>query len=124
MEQRTEPGAEVITIISEPGALTFATRKEWQQLPEVCLDELYQHEIVSAFCFFPNVYFLLRNHNPGDHLKDNGRLFRLVKISYENRNQVFNIMNLSRTEAAQLICALNPGRRSGRTWDIRTAGRS
>ena len=49
MEQRTEPGAEVITIIAEPGALTFATRKEWHELPEMCLDELQQHEIVMPF---------------------------------------------------------------------------
>lgn len=104
MEQRTEPGADVITIIAEPGALTFATRKEWRELPEMCLDELQQHEIVMPFYVFPNVFLLLRNHNPGDHLKDDGRLFRLVKISAnEDGNQVFSIMNLSRAEAAQLM---------------------
>ena len=104
MLHREQPGAEVITVIAEPGALTFATRKEWQELPEMCLDEIIQHEIVAVFRVFPNVFLLLRNHNPGDFMNDNGRLFRLVRISVnENGNQVFDIMNLSKAEAAQLM---------------------
>ena len=34
MEHMIETGENIVTVIAEPGALTFATRKEWQELPE------------------------------------------------------------------------------------------
>lgn len=102
MEKKTEPVAEVITIIQEPGALTFATRKEWQQLPEVCLGELVQHETALVFYGATSVFFLLKNINPADFLMDHNS-YKLVKITMdEDGKQIFYVMNLSRAEGEQL----------------------
>lgn len=104
MEHKAETSTDIISIVSEPGALVFATRKEWRELPEVCLDELQQHETVNLFYGKNCVFFLMRNHNPGEFFKD-GLAFRLVKITVaeETGKQIIFIMNLSRAEAAQLM---------------------
>ena len=56
MEHNIETGADVVTVIAEPGALTFATRKEWESLPELSLDELYggyDNLLIAAAKDFP-----------------------------------------------------------------------
>ena len=104
MLHREQPGAEVITIISEPGALTFATRKEWQELPEIFLGEITHHETVMVFYGTSSIFILLRNLDVTEWLKDDYIAFRLVKISIdEDEKQRFYIMNLSKAEGAQLI---------------------
>ena len=105
MEHKTETNTDIISIVSEPGALVFATRKEWRELPEVCLDELLHHEAVNVFKGTASVFFLMRNNSPDGIFKDDGNAFRLVKIAVdeETGKQILFIMNLSRAEALQLM---------------------
>ena len=104
MEHRTEPGADVFTIVAEPGALTFATRKEWHELPEMCLGEITHHETAMVFYGTSSVFFLLRNMDVTDCLKDYYIHFRLIKISIdENEKQRFYVMSLTQDEAKQLV---------------------
>lgn len=105
MQDKTKTSADVLTIISEPGSLTFATRKEWQELPEICLDELSRHETMLVFMWDADIYFLFHNTTPLDYLKETCVAFRLVRISVdrENAKQQFYTMNLSRAEAAQIM---------------------
>ena len=104
MEHKAETTTDIISIVSEPGALNFCTRKEWRELPEVCLDDLLHHETVNLFYGTNCVFFLMRNHNPGEFLKE-GLAFRLVKITVDEGTgkQIIFIMNLSRAEAEQLM---------------------
>ena len=98
MEQNTD----VLSVIAEPGALTFVTRKEWQLLPERCLDELVRHETMLVFKGTSSVFFLLRNNAPEDHLSDRNA-YKLVMVTMdEDGKQVFYVMNLSRVEGEQL----------------------
>lgn len=102
MEHNIETGADVVTVIAEPGALTFATRKEWESLPELSLDELYGFITEKVFKGTYSVFFLLRNLVPFAHCIDNR--FKLLKISIdEEGKQSFFVMNLSTAEAGQLI---------------------
>ena len=105
MEHKAETSTDIISIVSEPGAMVFATRKEWRELPEVCLNELQQHEAVTVFKGTSGVFFLMRNNSPDQIFKDDGNAFRLVKITVdeETGKQIIFIMNLSRAEAAQLM---------------------
>ena len=104
MDQKTETEQDVITIVSEPGAVLFATRKKWRELPEVFLGELTQHETVLVFMGTDGVFFLMRNNAPGEWMKDNSNSFRLVKISTdEDGKQKVFVLNLFRAEAAQLM---------------------
>lgn len=105
MDQKATAGSDVITIIAEQNALVFATRKEWRELPEICLGELMQTEIMLVFKGTESVFFLLRSMNPFEYLNDTGNAFRLVKVSIdeETGKQIFFIMNLCRAEAAQLM---------------------
>lgn len=104
MEQRTETNADIFSIIAEPGALTFATRKEWRELPEMCLGEIYHHETACVFYGTSSVFFLLKNLDVSGWTKEDYTSFRLVKISIdEDEKQRFFIMDLSREEGAQLI---------------------
>lgn len=104
MEQKTKAAPDVMSIVAEPGALTFVTRKEWQRLPECCLGELAQHETVMIFTGTGSVFMLLHTMDPADFLLETGHAFRLVKVSIdeETGKQIFSIMNLSRAEAEQL----------------------
>ena len=104
MEQNTKTAPDVMSIVAEPGALTFVTRKEWQRLPECCLGELIHYETVKVFCGNGSVFFLLRDMYPDEYLADTGISFRLVRVSIdeETGKQTFSIMNLSRAEAEQL----------------------
>ena len=105
MERKTDRVKDPITIIAEPGALTFATRKEWHDLPEFSLGELAHHETMIVFKGTSGVFFLLRDMNPLEFLNDTGRAFQLVKISIdeETGKHVFSVMDLCRAEAAQLM---------------------
>ena len=58
MEQGISAGTDTITIVAEPGALTFATRKEWQKLPEMCLGEIIKHETELVFMGTDSIFFL------------------------------------------------------------------
>lgn len=102
MNQNKETNTDILSVIAEPGALTFVTRKEWRELPEMCLGELAQHESALAFYGTSSVFFLLRNINPADFLLDHNS-YKLVRISIdEEGKQVCYVMNLSRAEGEQL----------------------
>lgn len=104
MNQKNETDRDVITIVTEPGAVSFVTRKEWRELPEAFLGELTQHETVLVFMGTDGVFFLMRNIAPGEWMKDNSNSFRLVKISTdEDGKQKVSVLNLFRAEAAQLM---------------------
>lgn len=105
MEQKNKTSADIITIVAESESMIFATRKEWQELPEMCLGELSQHETMLVFMWDADIYILLHNMQPLDYLKDSCITFRLVRISIdgESKKQKFYTMNLSRAEAAQLM---------------------
>lgn len=105
MEQRAGTGTDVITIVAEPGALTFATRKEWQKLPEMFLGDLSHHETMLVFLGTGSIFFLLRSMNPNEYLKDTGTAYRLVKVSIdeETGKQCFYTMFLSGAEAVQIM---------------------
>ena len=104
MEQKTKSAPEIMSVIAEPGALTFVTRKEWQRLPECCLGELAQHETEIVFYGNGSIFFFLRNMDVSGWLKDDYVAFRLVRVSIDDETgkQIFSIMNLSRAEANQL----------------------
>ena len=104
MEINVKPAAYTVAVIAEPGALTFATRKEWRELPESCLDELSHYETEKVFKGTGSVFFLLRNMNPVEFLKKSGISFRLVKVSMdEDGKQAFSVMDLSEAEGHQLV---------------------
>lgn len=92
---------ETVSVVAEPGALTFFTRKEWQILPEALLDELVKHETVMVFKGTSSLFFLLRSLSPYDFMSSHQ--FKLVKASYdEDMKMVFYVMTLSGAEAEQL----------------------
>ena len=103
MEPRIEPGNDVMTVIAEGNiALTFATRKEWRELPEHSLDELTQYITAMVFKGTESVYFLLMKTNPLNYFTT-GRVFRLVRIAMdEDGKQKFYVIDLSCYEADQL----------------------
>ena len=90
----------LITIIQEPGALVFATRKEWKKLPECCLCELEQQETECVFMGSNSVFFLFCDNGP---LSERLREYQLVKITMdEDGKQTFYTMELSSAQAEQL----------------------
>ena len=100
-EGRIETGADVVTVIAEPGALTFATRKEWERIQEGNLEEVYSYATEKIFKGTYSVFFLLRNLAPLDQYVN--IRFKLLKVSIdEDGKQVFFVMNLSAAEASQL----------------------
>lgn len=102
MEQKIKSAPEIMSVIAEPGALTFATRKEWRELPEMFFGEITQHETVFIFYGTSSIYFLLRNINPADFLADRNA-YKLVKVTVdEEGKQICYVMNLSRAEGEQL----------------------
>ena len=108
MDRRSEVHQDVVTIVSEPGALTFCTRKEWYELSDTFLGELTHHETVLVFMGTGAVFFLLRNMYPIGHLRDLmdeiENRYRLVKVVMdEEGKQKFFVMYLSRAEADQLM---------------------
>ena len=105
MERKTGMEKDPFTIIAEPEALTFATRKEWRDLPEIRLGELAQHETMIVFKGTSSVYFLLRDMNPMEFMNDTGKSFKLVRISIdeETGKSSFSIMDLFQAEAVQLM---------------------
>ena len=104
MEPIINTKPDTITVIAEPGALTFATRKEWAELPETAMDELQNQNIIRVFkSKTGSVYFLLHNNNPLDRFSECGNNNLLVKIAHdETKNQRFLCMSLSAAESAQL----------------------
>lgn len=104
MKNKTETKENFISLVEEPGALSFVSRKEWRELPEMFLGELSQHETILVFYGVTSVFFLLRNMNPLEYLNDTETAFRLVKITTdEDGKQKFYSINLFRAEAAQLM---------------------
>ena len=102
MEPIIETGNGVVTLIAEPGALTFATRKTWEPLPEHRLEELNKFGINMAFKGTSSVYFLLH-----EYVVPLGRdiesRYKLVKITNdEDEKLVFYYMNISAAECDQL----------------------
>ena len=103
MKPTIETGDDMVTVISEPGALTFATRKEWQELPESLYDEIQQFEIYRVFKGTESLFFLLRNMNPVAFTENRGTAYKLVKItSDEAGKQIILAMDLSQVEGVQL----------------------
>lgn len=99
MEPIINTGNDVITIVSEPGALVFATRKEWTRLPESRLDTLAQLKTECVFMSVYSVFFLFRYMYPLDGVDE----YQLVKIQPdEELKPEFYAMNLTRAEAEQL----------------------
>lgn len=103
MEPIIETGTDVVTVISEPGALTFATRKEWQPLPEIRLDELEGFSVEMAFKGTGSVYFLLDKYTAPLRSYNLEIRYLLVKVSDdEEGKQVFHCMDISSAERDQL----------------------
>ena len=104
MKPTIETGDDMVTVISEPGALTFATRKEWQELPESRLCELQSFETIRVFKGTESVYFLLRNMNPIEYIEEKrGISCKLVRVtSDEDGKPVVYAMNLALAEGHQL----------------------
>lgn len=104
MEPVIETGTDVVTVIAEPGALTFATRKAWEPLPENNLDKLNGYRIVMAFKGTSSVYFVLHDFSAPSLIR--GELencYKLVKVADdEDGKQAFYQMNLSNAEVEQL----------------------
>lgn len=93
---------DIVSVISEPGALTFVTRKEWQSLPEKDLETLSQYEIVIVFNGTESVFFLLRNNHP-ENLFAERNAYKLVRVTTdEDGKQVFYMVDLSRAEGEQI----------------------
>ena len=105
MNQQNMPSADVVTVVADSESMIFATRKEWKELPEICLGELSQYETMLVFIWDADIYILLHNMNPLEYLNDSCIAFRLVRISFdkESESQKFFTMNLSRAEAAQIM---------------------
>ena len=104
MEPIMEIKPDTITVLSEPGALTFATRKEWVELPETALEELQNQNIIRVFKGKPgSIFFLLYNNNAVDHFSESDNRHLLVKLSSdEDKNQRIFCISLSSAEVAQL----------------------
>lgn len=104
MEPIIETGNDVITVISEENALTFATRKEWEPLPENRLEILNGFQIRMAFKGTSSVYFVLHDFAALPMLR--GELenrYKLVKVTDdEEGKQIFFSMVLSAAEVEQL----------------------
>lgn len=99
MNPINETENDVVTIVSEPGALVFATRKEWTRLPESRLDTLAQLKTECVFMSVYSVFFLFRCMNPLDGVDE----YQLVKIQPdEDEKQAFYTMYLTGTEVEQL----------------------
>ena len=100
MESIIKSGAEV-AVIAEPGALTFATRKEWQPLPETALDELERLTVVRAFKGTSSIYFILERFEPLEKVVTSR--FLLLKVSDDEEGKLsFDTMPLDAVEVQQL----------------------
>ena len=100
MNQKTVRATDVITIVTEPGALVFATRKEWKELPDSSLGELEGQKTECVFMGINCVFFLFQDTNPLDGYRGE---YSLVKIKMdEDGKQDFYTMVLSSAEAEQL----------------------
>ena len=103
MDNKAELNPGTVAIVAEPGALTFSTRKEWQELTEKDMGILDGYTISKVFKGTDSVYFLLRNLIPDEHLKDESITFCLVKIGRnEEDKQDFYCMDISTAEGIQL----------------------
>lgn len=101
MINNTEPCAAASTVIWEPGALTFTTRKEWRPVPESQLCELEQMETEKVFKGTSSIYFLLRQIGPLENYKANQ--FKVVRVSMDEEGKTsFAAMDLTISEADQL----------------------
>lgn len=105
MEPIIETGKNVITVISEPGALTFATRKEWEPLLENDFNKLKSHELLLTVKGKGSIFLLFRSiYSGAKYLTDDLiSFFKLVKITMnEEGKQDCYIMYLSEAEFNQL----------------------
>lgn len=103
MEPIIETGRYVITVISQPGSLTFATRKEWELLPENRLEILSQYKIVAAFKGTSSVYFLLDKYIAPIGQYDTEMRYLLIRIANDEEERLmFYVMNISEAECYQL----------------------
>ena len=99
-----KPGADIVTVISEPGALVFATRKEWRELPETALDELTRYDIKKVFKGTNGIFLLLRNIYPLLSWEEIEKDYRLIKIVMdEDGKQILYCMDLSTAEGHQML---------------------
>lgn len=105
MEQHTiETGADVVTVIAEPGALTFATRKEWRELPESGWDELTMFDVKKVFKGTCSIFFLLRNFLPLRYFEDTKKDYRLLKITTDEDEKLkIYCMDISTAEGQQML---------------------
>lgn len=94
----------IVTVVSEPGALSFVTRKEWKPLPEKMLDNLTNYEIIRAFKGTSSVFLLLRVLALYEGTGSVYSTYKLVRITVDDETgkQIFFYMNLSPAEADQL----------------------
>lgn len=94
----------MVTVVAEPGALSFVTRKEWQPLPEKMLDNLTNYEIIRAFKGTSSVFLLLRVLALYEGTGSVYSAYKLVRITVDDETgkQIFFYMNLSPAEADQL----------------------
>ena len=102
MEAIIETG-DAVTVIAEPGALVFATRKTWEPLPETRMDDLSGYSIIAAFKGTSSVFFLLHElAAPGfdNKLEDQ---YKLIKVTQDEDDKlVLYSMKLSAAESDQL----------------------
>ncbi len=93
-----------VAVVSDDAGLTFATRKEWRELPETALDQLNSYQIRKAFKGASAVFFLVQKFQPLDHMRGIYREYLLTKIIIdEEGKQVFRVMELSTAEAEQML---------------------
>ncbi len=103
-DRKIKPGTDVVAVISEPGALVFATRKEWCKLTESALDELNHYDIKKAFMAPAGIFLLLRDYQPLNFPDSFSKDYLLVKINTdEEGKQAVHCMQLSTAEGNQLI---------------------
>ena len=102
MEPKAETEQGIVSIVAEPNAMTFVTRKEWHELPEMLLGELTQHETDLVFTGTNSIFFLLRSRDPSIQIRIT-RPYMLVRFSIgKDGKQNVSVMDLSVAEGEQL----------------------
>ena len=104
MKPIIETGPDVVTVIEEPGAVTFATRKEWGELDKSHFEYLTNCHIIKTFqAQTGGLYFLLRNNNPLDYFSKNGNNYLLMKVFADDTGkQRVLCMSVSACEEVQI----------------------
>lgn len=91
---------DMISILSEPGALAFVSRRCWHLLPEHNMHNLGGYVVNSIFRGTASVFLLLANPLPLSGKKGD---FHLVRICQDEEGKlILEDMELTAAEAAQV----------------------